>query len=210
MLSSCRRIVGLHLPRASDEVGKENLPTGRQRAVISPFRPFLRSLTLFQLQDYTFLFDSVGREASILRLMGLDVGEVRIGVALSDETALIARGLITLQRVSWQKDLAALVQAVAEHEVSEIVVGNPINLDGSSGPRSDKVQDFVRRLSEVTTAAITLWDERFSSFTAEQVLIEGGMQRGKRKQVIDKLAAVIILQNYLDYQNTSRARLEAP
>lgn len=178
--------------------------------MISPFRPFPRSLTLFQLQDYTFLFDSVGREASILRLMGLDVGEVRIGVALSDETALIARGLITLQRVSWQKDLAALVQAVAEHEVSEIVVGNPINLDGSSGPRSDKVQDFVRRLSEVTTAAITLWDERFSSFTAEQVLIEGGMQRGKRKQVIDKLAAVIILQNYLDYQNTSRARLEAP
>src|SRR5580765_4273495 len=119
MLSSCRRIVGLHLPRASDELGKENLPTGGQRAVISPFRPFPRSLTLFQRQDYTFLFDSAGREASILRLMGLDVGEVRIGVALSDETGLIARGLITLQRVSWQKDLAALAQTATEHEVGE-------------------------------------------------------------------------------------------
>jgi putative holliday junction resolvase len=142
--------------------------------------------------------------------MGLDVGEVRIGVAVSDETGLIARGLTTLQRVSWQKDLAALAQTAAEHEVSEIVVGNPINLDGTSGHRSERIEDFVRRLREVTATTITLWDERFSSFSAEQVLIEGGMQRGKRKQVIDKLAAVIILQNYLDYQNASRARLEAP
>jgi putative Holliday junction resolvase len=142
--------------------------------------------------------------------MGLDVGEVRIGVAVSDETGLIARGLTTLQRVSWQKDLAALAQTAAEHEVSEIVVGNPINLDGTRGHRSERIEDFVRRLREVTATTITLWDERFSSFSAEQVLIEGGMQRGKRKQVIDKLAAVIILQNYLDYQNASRARLEAP
>ena len=83
-------------------------------------------------------------------------------------------------------------------------------MDGTSGQQSDRIQDFVRRLGEVTPAAITVWDERLSSFTAEQVLIEGGMQREKRKQVIDKLAAVIILQNYLDYQNARRARLEAP
>jgi putative Holliday junction resolvase len=142
--------------------------------------------------------------------MGLDVGEVRIGVALSDETGLIAGGLATLQRVSWQKDLAALAEAVNQHEVNEIVVGNPINMDGTSGHRSERIEDFVRRLREVTPTTITLWDERFSSVSAEQVLIEGGMQRGKRRQVIDKLAAVIILQNYLDYQNASRARLEAP
>jgi len=142
--------------------------------------------------------------------MGLDVGEVRIGVAVSDETGLIARGLSTLQRLSWKKDLAALAQTAAQHEVSEIVVGNPINMDGTSGQQSERIQDFVRRLGEVTPAPITVWDERLSSFTAEQVLIEGGMHRDKRRQVIDKLAAVIILQNYLDYQNACRARLEAP
>jgi len=142
--------------------------------------------------------------------MGLDVGEVRIGVAVSDETGLIARALTTLQRVSWHKDLAVLAQTAAEHEVSQIVVGNPINLDGTRGHRSERIEDFVLRLREVTATTITLWDERFSSLSAEQVLIEGGMQRGKRRQVIDKLAAVIILQNYLDYQNASRARLEVP
>ena len=167
------------------------------------------SLTLLEAQDYTF-FDLGGRKASVLRLMGLDVGEVRIGVALSDETGVIARGLTTLQRVSWQKDLATLVDTIAQHEVDEIIVGNPINLDGTSGHRSKRIEDFVRRLRELTSTPITLWDERFSSSSAEQVLIEGGMQRGKRRQVIDKLAAVIILQNYLDYQNARRARPGAP
>ena len=90
------------------------------------------------------------------------------------------------------------------------MVGYPINMDGTAGRQADLIEDFVRRLKEVTTVEVTLWDERLSSFAAEKVLIEGGMQRGKRKQVIDKLAAVIILQNYLDYLNTSRARLKAP
>ncbi len=136
--------------------------------------------------------------------MGLDVGEVRIGVALSDETGLIAQGLKTLQRESWHKDLTALAEMAAEYEVEKIVVGNPINMDGIAGPQSDKVQDFVRRLGEVTAVPIALWDERLSSSSAERVLIEGGMQRSKRKQVIDRLAAVIILQNYLDHQNFGR------
>jgi putative holliday junction resolvase len=136
--------------------------------------------------------------------MGLDVGEVRIGVALSDETGLIARGLKTLQRESWHKDLQALAETVTECGVGEIVVGNPINMDGTVGPQSERIRDFVHRLGEVTTVPIRLWDERSSSSSAERVLIEGGMQRSKRKQLIDKLAAVIILQNYLDYQNAGR------
>ena len=142
--------------------------------------------------------------------MGLDVGDVRIGVALSDETGVIAQGLRTIQRQSWQKDLAALAEAVTAYDVSKIVIGNPINMDGTGGPRSDKIGEFARRLAEATTVPIALWDERLSSVSAEQVLIQGGMQRGKRKQLIDKLAAVIILQNYLDSQNVAQAKLEAP
>jgi len=142
--------------------------------------------------------------------MGLDVGDMRIGVALSDETGVIAQGLKTMQRQSWQKDLAALAEAVTAYEVSKIVIGNPINMDGTAGPQSDKISEFGRRLAEVTTVPIAFWDERLSSVSAEQVLIQGGMQRGKRKQLIDKLAAVIILQNYLDFQNAAQAKLEAP
>lgn len=142
-----------------------------------------------------------------LRFMGLDIGKFRIGIAISDETGLIAQGLTTLQRVSWQKDLHALSQAVEKYQVRKIVVGHPINLDGSTGTQAEAVQDFVNRLREVTTAEIVLWDERFSSFSAEQVLIEGGMRREKRKKVVDKLAAVIILQSYLDHEEASRVRL---
>lgn len=142
--------------------------------------------------------------------MGLDVGEVRIGVAVSDETGLIAQGVSTLHRVGWKKDLPALLETIKEYQVSKIVVGNPINMDGTAGRQTSLIQDFVRRLKEVTAVEVTLWDERLSSSAAEQVLIEGGMQRAKRKQVIDKLAAVIILQHYLDHQNASQARLETP
>jgi putative Holliday junction resolvase len=140
--------------------------------------------------------------------MGLDVGEVRIGIAVSDETGLIAQAVTTLRRVNWSKDLEALLQAIEKYQVKRIVVGNPINMDGTSGQQAALIQDFVRRLQEVTTLDITLWDERLSSLSAEKVLIEGGMQRGKRKQIIDRLAAAIILQNYLDYQNASRDKLE--
>ena len=143
-----------------------------------------------------------------MRFLGLDVGEVRIGLAVSDETGLIAQGLDTLQRVSWKKDLEALCQLLGKYEVGHIVVGNPLNMSGSSGAQADRIQGFVDRLKEVTATEISLWDERLSSFSAERVLIESGMQRGKRKQVIDKLAAVIILQNFLDHFNSTKARPE--
>jgi putative holliday junction resolvase len=135
-----------------------------------------------------------------MRFMGLDVGEVRIGVALSDETGLVARGLTSLQRVSWKRDLEALKEVVEENQVGQIVVGHPLNLDGSQGPQADKIADFVGRLREVTAIEISLWDERLSSSSAERVLVEGGVKRRKRKQIIDKLAAVIILQNFLDHR----------
>jgi putative holliday junction resolvase len=147
------------------------------------------------------MFGDSWREATVVRFMGLDVGEVRIGVALSDETGLIARGLTTLQRVSWKQDLETLMALIDENQVGHIVVGHPLNLDGSQGPQADKIADFVGRLREATAIEISLWDERLSSSSAERVLLEGGVQRGKRKQIIDKLAAVIILQNFLDHRN---------
>ncbi len=133
--------------------------------------------------------------------MGLDVGSVRIGVAVSDETGMIARGLETLTRKSWERDLEHISQLIVANEVKQLVVGNPLNMDGNIGPQAELVRHFVERLQKVTEVEIQLWDERFSSVSAERVLIEGGMQRNKRKQVIDQLAAVIILQNFLDDRN---------
>lgn len=137
--------------------------------------------------------------------MGLDVGSVRIGVAVSDETGIIAGGLETLTRKSWERDLERLAQLIVANEVKHIVVGNPLNMDGNVGRQAELVRQFIERLQKVTDVAIELWDERFSSTSAERVLIEGGMQRNKRKLVIDKLAAVIILQNFLDHRNSLKA-----
>ena len=103
-------------------------------------------MTRFSTREYTELFRVIAREAFIVRYMGLDVGEVRIGVAVSDETGLIARGLKTLQRVSWKRDLEALSNMIQENEVGHIVVGQPLNLDGSHGLQAGRVDNFVERL----------------------------------------------------------------
>jgi putative Holliday junction resolvase len=157
------------------------------------------------MQEYTLLFGDFSGEVTVVRIMGLDVGSVRIGVAVSDETAMIARGLETLTRKSWERDLEQLSQLIIANEVKHIVVGNPLNMDGNVGRQAELVRQFIERLQKVTNVAIELWDERFSSTSAERVLIEGGMQRNKRKLVIDKLAAVIILQNFLDHRNSLEA-----
>ncbi|MFN8008207.1 MAG: Holliday junction resolvase RuvX [Terriglobia bacterium] len=141
-----------------------------------------------------------------MRIMALDVGSVRIGVAVSDETGIIARGLETLVRKSWEQDLGRIQHLIRENEVSQLVVGYPLNLDGSAGTQAEQVQQFVERLQAVTDLDVQFWDERFSSTSAEKVLIEGGVQRHKRKQVIDKLAAVIILQNFLDHRCLSQSK----
>jgi putative holliday junction resolvase len=134
--------------------------------------------------------------------MGLDVGEVRIGVAVSDETGLIARALTTLERSGWKRDLEELSRLAQENGVEHIVVGNPVNLDGSLGAQAQRVTEFVGRLQQAIPIAISLWDERFSSSSAEKVLIDSGMRRGKRRQVIDRLAAAVVLQHFLDHRNS--------
>ena len=136
-----------------------------------------------------------------MRSMGLDVGEVRIGIALSDPTGLIAQGQATLERSGWDRDLAHLAEMAEKHEVERFVVGNPLNLDGSAGLQAERSRDFADRLKEAIGLPVVLWDERFTSLSAEKTLIEAGVRRKKRRGAIDRMAAAIMLQSYLDSRN---------
>jgi putative holliday junction resolvase len=140
-----------------------------------------------------------------MRYLGLDVGDKRIGIALSDETATLASGLPTLQRVGPKKDRKAIVALVAEHEVGEVVAGLPRNLAGEIGPQAQKVLEFVEHLRAALRVPVVPWDERFTSAVATQALIEGGVSRHDRKDSIDKVSAILILQSYLDYRKTAAA-----
>lgn len=140
-----------------------------------------------------------------MRYLGLDVGDRRIGVALSDETATLATGLDTLERVGPRKDPNAVVALAQRHEAGEIVVGLPRSLDGSVGPQAQKVLEFMQSLRARTRIPVVAWDERFTTLMAQQVLIEAELSRERRKGVIDKVSAVLILQNYLDYRKLAAA-----
>lgn len=145
-----------------------------------------------------------------MRLLGLDVGDKRIGVALSDESATLASGLTTLERVGPRKDLKALAALVREHEVSDVVVGLPRHLDGSLGPQAQKVLQFMDELRPVVKVPVVPWDERFTSVMATRALIEGGVSRRGRRSVVDKVSATLILQNYLDYRKVADAEAREP
>ena len=133
-----------------------------------------------------------------MRLMGLDVGDKRIGIALSDEGAIIASPRETLLRKSNAKDITHLLELADREEVSEILVGMPLSLNGSSGPQAQKVARFVEALRARTPITVTCWDERFTTVDAEQALIEGEVSREKRRGLVDRVAAALILQSYLD------------
>ena len=135
-----------------------------------------------------------------MRHLGLDVGDKLIGVALSDETATLATGLETIRRVGPKKDLRAVADLVREHEVVEVVVGLPRKLDGTLGPQAQKVVAFMEALRPVVKVPVVPWDERFTSVVATQALIEGERSRKERRALVDKVSAILILQNYLDYR----------
>jgi len=145
-----------------------------------------------------------------VRLLGLDVGDKRIGVALSDESATLATGLQTIERVGPRKDPKAIAALVREHGVSEVVVGLPRRLDGEVGPQAQKVLAFMDDLRAVVKVGVVPWDERFTSVIAQHALIEGGMSRHDRKAVVDKVSATLILQNYLDYRKLADAEARKP
>ncbi len=133
-----------------------------------------------------------------MRLMGLDVGTKTIGVAVSDESCLIAQPLCVIRRSSFSKDLEEISRLVREHSVETIVVGMPINMNGTPGPRYEQTQRFIDRIKDKIPARIETWDERLSTKAVTRVLIEGNESRARRKEVVDKLAASYILQGYLD------------
>ncbi|MCK9267704.1 MAG: Holliday junction resolvase RuvX [Alkaliphilus sp.] len=131
--------------------------------------------------------------------MGLDVGDKTIGVALSDPLGWTAQGLKTVRRTGIKKDLQKLGEIIKEYDVKKIVVGLPKNMNGTIGPQCQKVLEFNERLGKrFGDIEIIQWDERLTTVAAERILIEADVGRKKRKEVIDKIAAVHILQGYLD------------
>lgn len=133
-----------------------------------------------------------------MKILGLDLGTKTIGVALSDDLALTAQVLTTIPRTTPEKDLQALIHLIQKHQVTEIVIGLPINMDGSKGESARQVEAFMESLRTVFPKRIIPWDERLSTVAAERILLEGDLSRKKRRKVIDRLSAAIILQNYLD------------
>lgn len=133
-----------------------------------------------------------------MRVLALDVGDVRIGIALSDALKITAQGLETLTRSDLTKDINHIVELMEKNEVSELVVGLPKNMNGTVGPQGEKVRAFVDDILKVKDIKVIYIDERLTTVMAEKTLISGDVSRKKRKKVIDKLAATVILQSYLD------------
>jgi len=133
-----------------------------------------------------------------MKILGLDLGSKTIGVAISDDLFLTAQVLTSIQRTTLGKDLAVIVDLVDRYEVKEVVVGWPINMDGSTGDSARKADTFIEQLRENLPIKIIPWDERLSTVAAERILLEGDLSRKKRRKVIDRLSAAIILQGYLD------------
>lgn len=134
-----------------------------------------------------------------MRYMGLDVGSKTIGVAVSDPRGWLAQGITTIQRTTLSRDFAALSALIAEYEVGCVVVGMPYTMEGDVGPQAVWVEGFVTRLQAfLPEMPIKTWDERLTTYAAEQPLFEAKMKRQKRKAVVDKIAASLILQGFLD------------
>ena len=131
-------------------------------------------------------------------LLGLDVGDTRIGVALSDELGVAAHPLCTLTRKNRKVDLIAIADLVSIHKVERVVIGLPISLDGSIGTQAEKVQKFAQRLEHVIDIPIEFQDERFTTAEAEEILRELNKDTKEQKELIDEVSAVIILDDYLN------------
>ncbi|KIL46086.1 Holliday junction resolvase RuvX [Jeotgalibacillus campisalis] len=135
-----------------------------------------------------------------MRIMGLDVGTKTVGVAISDAFGWTAQGIETIKidERGGQLGFKRIKELVDEHEVSSIVVGLPKNMNNTIGPRGEACQQFAEKLHKKLQIEVKLWDERLSTMAAERVLLEADVSRAKRKKVIDKMAAVMILQGYLN------------
>jgi putative Holliday junction resolvase len=137
-----------------------------------------------------------------MRIFAIDHGSKRIGIAVSDELKMIAQPLEYIFAEPSTDLLARLKELIRDKEVELILVGMPRNMDGSYGPAAQKVQEFVAMLESALTVPIKLWDERLTSAQANRLLIQGNVRRAKRKEKVDKMAAAILLQSYLDSLTT--------
>lgn len=142
--------------------------------------------------------------------LGLDVGRKRIGVAGCDGTGLIATGLTTIERQSFEQVVAELQALVAERQVQTLVIGLPYSMDGTLGAQAKQVQKFARRLAKVLELPVEYVDERLTSFQAEQFLLAERISPSRNKGLIDRKAAAIILQQWLDERRVQRRREQQP
>ena len=133
-----------------------------------------------------------------MRILGLDIGSKTIGIAVSDPFGWTAQGVMTWQRRDMARDLQAVQKVIAEYEIEQIVAGLPLNMNGSQGPSVVMSKEFAEALQKETGLPLDYYDERLSTVAAQRVLLEGDVSRKKRKGLIDKMAAVIILQGYLE------------
>ena len=130
--------------------------------------------------------------------MALDLGKRRIGLALSDALGITAQGLQTLERTNIRADLARLQEIISEHDVSLVLIGNPLHMSGREGRQVEHARDFGARLQAATGLPVEFWDERLTTVEAQRVLRQSGISIEKRAKAVDRLAAVILLESYLD------------
>ena len=133
-----------------------------------------------------------------MRILGLDIGEKRIGLAVSDELGITAQGLETLNRTKLETDLCKLAEIMREKEINKLVVGLPKNMHGTLGPQAERVKKFAELLIEECPCEVVFWDERLTTVAAQRTLLEADVSRKKRRNSVDRLAAVLILQGYLE------------
>lgn len=132
------------------------------------------------------------------RIMGLDVGDKTIGVAVSDLLGLTAQGVTTVRRKSYKYDIGMLLDIIEEYKVEMVVVGLPKNMNNTIGPQGEKVQQFVKKFSGQCSLPLEYQDERLTTVSAHRAMISADMSRAKRKKIVDKVAATFILQTFLD------------
>ena len=133
-----------------------------------------------------------------VRILALDVGRKRIGVAVSDPLGFTAQGLMVLERRDWDQDIDRLLKIARPYQVQEVLVGLPRHLNGRLGEQAEEIMALAQALGEALQAKVVTWDERLSTVEAERLLIEADMSRRRRRRVVDQVAATLILQAYLD------------
>ncbi len=139
-----------------------------------------------------------------MRILGIDYGEKRVGVAVSDTLEITAHGLETVHRQNKKQLIADLAQLCKKEGVEEVVIGLPINMNGTQGPKAKEVLDFLPELQKAVGVPVKTWDERLSSRQAGRLMIEEGLSRKRQKQESDRLAATLILQGYLEFRRSSK------